>query len=132
MGQFSWITQDTFEAVRCDYITPGHPDKTAYMHDDKGNVWFEENYDGYGVFGGKDFYELLAEMNGRESDRLVGIKIAFGDKPFISPNITRHKEWTWRNEEPEADPAQGWGEEEEFDYEEEVDQYHEVFSNEED
>ena len=34
------------------------------MTDDKGNRWEESNYDGYGVFGGKDYYALLDEMNG--------------------------------------------------------------------
>ena len=37
---------------------------TVYMKDNKGNVWAEDAYGGYGKFGGKDFYELAAEMNG--------------------------------------------------------------------
>ena len=28
---------------------------TVYLHDDKGRKWQEDNYEGYGVFGGKDF-----------------------------------------------------------------------------
>ena len=70
MGQFSWITQDTDEAIReccgCDdeVLT------TAYLHDDKGNVWEEKRYEGYGEFGGKDFYQLLAEMN--QCEGLIG------------------------------------------------------------
>jgi hypothetical protein len=36
------------------------------MCDDKGNKYVEECYEGYGVFGGKDFYELVAEMNGHK------------------------------------------------------------------
>jgi hypothetical protein len=61
------------------------------MIDDKGNVWSEDHYDGYGTFGGKDFYELLAEMNGMTSDltgddyvedvRMKGIELAFRDNP---------------------------------------------------
>jgi hypothetical protein len=42
-----------------------------------GRVFTEKDYEGYGVFGGKDFYELLAELNGLPSDRSAGIDLAF-------------------------------------------------------
>lgn len=58
MGQFSWFTQDTHHRIVND------EERTIYLVDDKGNKWKENLYEGYGVFGGKDFYELLAEMNG--------------------------------------------------------------------
>ena len=55
-GQFSWFTQDTDQQI-------GSEDENTlpfvYMHDNKGNKWLEKNYEGYGVFGGKDYYELL-------------------------------------------------------------------------
>lgn len=116
MGQFSWITQDTGEAIREKYSCKIKQETTAYMHDNKGNVWEEFEYEGYGVFGGKDYYQLLAEMNKPEQcngdvehDRSIGIDIAFGDKSFIAPNLTKYKDWTWKDEEPESDPDQGWG-----------------------
>ena len=116
MGQFSWITQDTKEAIRESYGCGDRELTTAYMHDNKGNVWEEFEYEGYGVFGGKDFYQLLAEMNeldgltgDPEEDRLLGIDLYYGDKPFISPNLTRKKKWKWINRAPEDDPNQGWG-----------------------
>jgi hypothetical protein len=109
MGQFSWITQDSNEAIRESYGCDDQGLTTAYMHDDKGNVWSETSYEGYGEFGGKDYYELLAEMSGLQSDRSVGIDLAFGGKPHITPNLTRSKEWTWVNEAPKQDPNQGWG-----------------------
>jgi hypothetical protein len=56
------------------------------MTDNAGNQWVEEQYEGYGVFGGKDFFELLAEMNG-ETGREAGIDLAHGDEPFLSPNL---------------------------------------------
>jgi hypothetical protein len=62
MGFFSWKTQDTDTS-----IANAHSNRATFkvqMIDNNGNVWTENNYDGYGVFGGKDFYELLAEMNG--------------------------------------------------------------------
>jgi hypothetical protein len=46
-----------------------------------GRVFTEPDYEGYGEFGGKDFYELLAEINGLESDRQLGIDLAFKVNP---------------------------------------------------
>ena len=46
-----------------------------------GRVFTEKDYDGYGEFGGKDFYELLAELNGLVSDRSAGIDLCFKDNP---------------------------------------------------
>lgn len=116
MGQFSWITQDTKEAIRESYGCNNPSKTTAYMHDNKGNVWEEKTYEGYGVFGGKDYYQLLAEMNNisgltgvSDHDREFGIDLAFSDKPHITPNLTRNKEWVWIDEKPEDDPCQGWG-----------------------
>lgn len=46
-----------------------------------GRVFTEERYEGYGEFGGKDFYELLAELNGLPPDRIAGIGLSFKDNP---------------------------------------------------
>ena len=46
-----------------------------------GRVFTEPDYEGYGVFGGKDFLELLAELNGLPSDRDAGIDLTFKDNP---------------------------------------------------
>lgn len=76
MGFFSWHTQDTNKSIaNC------HSSKETFpvtMTDNKGNRWHENNYEGYGEFGGKDYYELLAEMNGYESDRNKGIQLWYG------------------------------------------------------
>jgi len=58
MGQYSFLTSDTEEQI----VIGNHP--PVYMRDNKGNWWVEKNYEGYGVFGGKDFHVLLANMNG--------------------------------------------------------------------
>ncbi len=71
MGQFSWFTQDTHHR-----IVVGEKYKVI-MADDKGNQYIEHCYEGYGEFGGKDYYELLVEMNGLGSDRRAGISLAF-------------------------------------------------------
>ena len=62
MGFFSWKTQDTNESISNRYSN--RETQRVYMLDGDGHVWIEENYEGYGRFGGKDFYVLLAEMNG--------------------------------------------------------------------
>ena len=166
MGQFSFICQDTGKAIRESYGCDNIKLTTAYMHDNKGNIWEEFMYNGYGDFGGKDFFQLMAEMNNVEGlngnpdhDRTFGISLYFGESAIINktngkvlkgrgkdffswdsdilphrltanqsiesgewysttimkegllyPNLTRKKEWTWRNERPEDDPNQGWGE----------------------
>jgi hypothetical protein len=119
MGMFSWLCQDTKEAIRNN--VHGYQAQ-AFMHDNKGNVWAQKDYDGYGMFGGKDFFQLVAEMNNCEgltgvedTDRSLGIDLCYSGKPMLSPNLTREPDWTWRNEKPEDDPNQGWGSGEDYD-----------------
>ena len=72
-GQFSWMTQDTGQQI-------GSQDENmipVYMFDDKGKYYYENDYEGYGVFGGMDYYELLDQMNGGSGDRSKGIDLAF-------------------------------------------------------
>ena len=76
MGFFSWHTSNTNKS-----IANVHSSKDTIivaMVDDKNNVWIEREYDGYGEFGGKDFYELLAQMNGLKT-REQGIDLAFSE-----------------------------------------------------
>lgn len=105
MGFFSWKTQDTNRSISNTFS--GTETFTVYMLDNKGNTWVEDNYEGYGVFGGKDFYELLAEMNGKTT-RDEGIDLAFGDEPFISPNLYESSFEVWRNRTPEDCELQGY------------------------
>lgn len=105
MGFFSWKTQDTNESISNVYSC--REVFSVVMTDDKGNKWKEDEYDGYGVFGGKDFYELLAEMNGKKT-REEGIRIAYGSKPYKSPNLTETSNWQWINEKPQDCPHQGY------------------------
>ena len=88
MGQFSWIAQDTNKSISS--INP----RPVTMVDNKNNKWTENHYEGYGVFNGKDYYQLLAEMNNCkgltgnvDEDRLIGIELAYSDKPHITPNL---------------------------------------------
>ena len=90
MGFFSWMTADTNESISNAYSDRGT--FTVYLLASDGRKFREDNYDGYGIFGGKDAYQLLAEMNSpdecnddEDSDRGVGIELAFGTGPVFFP-----------------------------------------------
>jgi hypothetical protein len=113
MGSFSWITQDTQESIAVE-----NP-KSVYMLDNKGNKWEESKYQGYGVFGGKDFYQLVAEMNVEfyphlkltgdvDKDRDIGIDLAYGNRPYLSPNLYHNGNREWKNEAPADCEHQGY------------------------
>ena len=124
MGFFSWKTMDTDESIANQYSNR----KTfrVQMLDNKGNVWTEDNYEGYGRFGGKDFYELLAEMNGFTSDKTgdeytdeargFGINVAFKDngsgiatKGVLYPNLIEQADgWFYNESGPENCEHQGY------------------------
>ena len=102
------------------------------MVDHLGNQWAEDSYNGYGEFGGKDFYELVAEMNGirpedsmpegspalsgmfeRAEDytnrmRLLGIELWYSGKPFISPQLTEKPREKSTGNPPQDCPHQGF------------------------
>lgn len=127
-GQFSWMTMDTGEQI-------GSEEKNTievYMVDNKGNSYFEPEYDGYGEFGGVDYYEVLATMNGFTQEdvgikdnkgyetkelRSIGIQLAYGGiEPkegevlfpalVTNPNLVGAS-WSF-TEGPENDPNQSW------------------------
>ena len=112
MGLFSWITQDTERSIPAS--GSGREQFKVIMLDNKGNKWVEEEYEGYGKFGGKDFYELLAEMNGLKT-RKEGIELAYKDNPsgdntpgVLYPNLVESNNWTWVNEGPDSCEYQGY------------------------
>jgi len=67
MGFFSWITSDTKRSIPNVYQNT-HPTFPVHMITEDGRVFTETKYEGYGVFGGKDFYVLAAELNGFKCD----------------------------------------------------------------
>ena len=124
MGFFSWNTMDTDKSIANQYSNR----KTfrVQMIDNKGNVFTENEYEGYGVFGGKDFYELLAEMNGFTSDKTgdeytdeargEGIALAFdgngsgvGTEGVYYPNLVEQaKGWRYEMGGPDSCDFQGY------------------------
>ena len=127
-GQFSWMAQDTGNQIGSEKQNT----ITITMFDDKGNKWEEKKYDGYGEFGGKDYYELLAQMNGIENpNRQDGIDIAFDKKKvkgkvLFPALIEDPKRFNFKKhdftQEAEHDPNQSWYQEEEYDDYEEYDE----------
>lgn len=103
MGFFSWKTQDTRKSIANRYSVK--QTFNVYMIDDKGNIWEENDYNGYGEFGGKDYYELLAEMNGLGSNREKGIDLASkynwkSHKDIKYPNLAESKDWKYTRNAP--------------------------------
>ena len=62
MGFFSWLTSDTNKSIANNWST--RSTFPVHMVTEDGQIFTENNYDGYGEFGGKDMYVLIAEMNG--------------------------------------------------------------------
>jgi hypothetical protein len=109
MGFFSFLTQDNKKSIANRFSRK----KTFVVHliDDKGNVFTEFNYSGYGIFGGKDIFELIAEMNGKGKNRNKGINLFYDEnaKNVKFPNIVQNlKKWKYKNEAPEECPNQGY------------------------
>ena len=90
MGFFSWKTSDTQESIANSYSS--RPTFTVHMITEDGQVFTEECYDGYGEFGGKDIYELIAEMNGLKREdgemRSQAISLLF-ETHIVSPDGKR-------------------------------------------
>ena len=129
-GQFSWMTQDTNTQIGSERENT----IAVYMFSNKGEKWEEKRYKGYGEFGGKDYYELLAQMNGVENaNRQDGIDIAFGKKKVkgkvLFPALVQYPNFNWKRhdftEEPANDPNQSWYQEPEDDDDDDYDEYDE-------
>ena len=147
MGFFSWKTQDTNKSIPSQYSN--RETFGVQMLDNKGNVFTETNYEGYGVFGGKDFYELLAEMNGFVSDKYekgtdeytneargFGISLAFskdnhsgvGTEGVYYPNLVEEANgWVYEMAGPDSCEFQGY-----FYYDEDEDENEDSWDDEED
>lgn len=126
MGQFSWLDCKTGEQVLDDV------ERDVYLLVPKefGGGHIEEHcYDGYGRFGGRDAYALVAQWNkpeyccgDDEEDRGVGIDIACYDwqneKLKYPIKITHDPDAVYEDCRPSpSDPDQGWEVyEDEYDY----------------
>lgn len=114
-GQFSWMTHDTGEQIGSEPLNKIR----VYMYDNEGNRWEERDYEGYGEFGGKDYYELVATMNGYDADRQKGMDLAFGKlktkdkkRKVLYPALVTDPRYNWKRhdftKEADNDPNQSW------------------------
>ena len=115
MGFFSFNTQDTKKSIPNIY-SERHTFKVI-MTDNQGNKYIETEYDGYGEFGGVDFYELTDKMNGGKGDRENGINIYFDknyrSKGYIFPSLSESGEY-FDGKRPKDCAFQGYFYEEEI------------------
>jgi hypothetical protein len=61
MGFFSWKTSDTNRSISNVYSGRGTFKVTMLMPN--GEKFTENEYEGYGIFGGVDFYDAVYELN---------------------------------------------------------------------
>jgi hypothetical protein len=115
MGLFSWITADTDESIPCTGACREH--FTVYLLQPKGLPTLKEtDYEGYGVFGGRDVYALFAEWNGVEGltgnddiDRGAGIDLYFHGSYDFPIKLVRDGELKYNAVgESETCPDQGY------------------------
>lgn len=122
MGQFSWLCAVSGEALVEKWSeVKDKSERSAYLVTPNA-TYFEQEYEGYGVFGGHDVYALLG--NG---DRDLGIDLYYDGKPPWDIKIVladHYKGQTYDElEASPTDPNQGWvssrlDEEEEYEDEE--------------
>lgn len=117
MGFFSWKTAEG-QSIANAYSS--RPTFTVWMVMPDGTKYEEDRYGGDGIFGGKDFYEAVAELNGyagssdEEDMRGYGIGLFFGDaagerKGVMTPRLTSDPNKKWEDlTDPEHCPDQGY------------------------
>ena len=67
MRQFSWLTGDTGKSITNRDADEGALPVYLILPDD--TYIYEDNYGGYGVFGGRDFYGLVWQLNSDEKPK---------------------------------------------------------------
>lgn len=109
MGFFSWKTS---EGKSIPNIYSGRPTFTVFMVLPNGERFEEASYEGYGEFGGKDYYAALSEINGGNGDKMDGITKEFADPPIeglVRPRFTVSPDARWEDlKDPEDCPYQGY------------------------
>ena len=106
MGVFSWRTSDSKQSIP-NCMQSYKPTFTVYMLDNTGKAWVETAYGGYGVFGGKCFFLLVAEMNGLTT-RDEGCQLYYEyNKKTLYPMFVKDPKTEWKNRIPKECECQG-------------------------
>ncbi len=74
MGTFSWLTADTNESIPATCSSRGARDVYLLQPGDEPPIK-EDDYEGYGVFGGVKAYEWLAKRNLTEGQQQAAIEV---------------------------------------------------------
>lgn len=130
MGQFSWFSVDTEQPIYNDK-PEGYQTVTMVYKDEDGDIQrvTETNYEGYGEFGGIDFYDAVAWMNGLKLEddkgelRQLGIDFYFSEVEGFFPQLFLDEAPSDDKIDfsiaPIGDPNQGWSvKEPDYDYDE--------------
>lgn len=106
MGFFSWKTSDTNRSITNVYSSRGTFEVTMLMPN--GDKFTEDAYEGYGIFGGVDFYDAVYELNkdnpkfakemsDEREKRSIGITLAYNYKKVILPRFVEDKSLNWED-----------------------------------
>lgn len=108
MGFFSWHRCDDQKVITNRYSPDGA--LPVEMIDDRNMVWREDAYEGYGIFGGHDYYSLLSAMNGGNGDRDHGIDLDFSGEDIRRPKFRKpNSKVRWEDlPDPEIAENQGY------------------------
>lgn len=87
MGNFSWCTSDTRKSIPCVLDAYEGAPSVVYLLNPFGTPYKEADYEGYGVFGGRDVFELVAEWN----------------KPFLSSANIKKPDMSRRSQSSEKE-----------------------------
>jgi hypothetical protein len=107
MGFFSWKCAKSGESIANKFSEKPLSQRQCYLVTPTETI-FEEDYEGYGVFGGKDVYALLGD-----GDRDKGLDDAFGlgnPKFAIKVVLKNHYNGETYEDLPESEdcPDQGY------------------------
>ena len=84
MGFFSWKLADKPEQTIFNQHCDQGPTPCIMLLPD-GTQYLELEYDGYGDFGGHDFYSEVSLLNGGDGDRMHGIDLMQVNKFECAP-----------------------------------------------
>jgi hypothetical protein len=93
MGFFSWYTSDTNKSIPSHYSSRTTFKVNVITED--GQVFTEDNYEGYGVFGGKDIYTLCGEMNGHKGNTDEETRDNYFNKVWLKGVKKGNKKYTY-------------------------------------
>lgn len=114
MGFFSWVTSDTKKSI--SNIYSGRGTFPVYVLCPDGTRIREDAYEGYGKFGGKDIYALVALWNAPEKCydeegnllpeiklRKIGLDLKYNGKLKYPIKIVENPNLKYEDTEPSED-----------------------------